>query len=199
MATVLGKLHALDPGALGLTSKDIAGPSDQIGKNLSVWRSFWTRNRLTGSPMAEAAFAWLETNIPADVERLVTVHGDARQHNVMVEGRRLTALLDWEFVHAGDAAEDLEYTKVYVEPYVSWPVFLDTYLAAGGVRPGEGGSRYYEVFRALRNFICCDVSWSGFVSGKYPVTKLAVQGLVYRRDFLRWVGEALVRVSSLGR
>jgi aminoglycoside phosphotransferase (APT) family kinase protein len=196
LAVVLGKLHALDPTALGLAAKNAAGPSVQIAKNLALWKAFWMRNRRTDSPLAEAAFAWLESNTPRDVERLVIVHGDARQHNVMVKDRRLTGLLDWEFAHAGDPAEDLEYTKIYVEPYVSWPAFIDAYLTAGGVPASESGSRYYEVFRALRNFICCDVSWAGFVTGKYPVTKLAVQGIVYRRDFLRWVGEALVRVCS---
>jgi aminoglycoside phosphotransferase (APT) family kinase protein len=196
LADTLGRLHALDPVELGLTTGDVGGPADQIRTNLEQWKSFWKRNRRTGSPMVEAAFVWLEANIPADVARLVAVHGDARQHNVMIENGRLTALLDWEFIHAGDPAEDLEYTKIYTAPYVEWTDFMNVYLSAGGVRASDSGSRFYEVFRAVRNFICCDVAWSGFATGTYPVNKLAVQGLVYRRDFLRWIGEALVRVTS---
>jgi aminoglycoside phosphotransferase (APT) family kinase protein len=195
LAAILGKLHALDPRALGLAPED-SSPAQQVRRNLAQWQSFWRRNRQTAAPLAEAAFAWLEAHVPDDVERLVPVHGDARQHNLLIKGGDISALLDWEYVHAGDAAEDLEYSRMYLEPYVSWKEFLDTYRAAGGARAGESSARYYEVFRALRNLICCDVMWHGFATDRYPVNKLALAGLVIRRDFLRGIAQALLHVAA---
>jgi aminoglycoside phosphotransferase (APT) family kinase protein len=61
---------------------------------------------------AGSRLAWLESHVPDDLSRLVTVHGDARQDDVMIKGGTITVLLDWEYVHAGDAAEDLEYTRM---------------------------------------------------------------------------------------
>ena len=179
----------------GLTGNG-AAPTDQIRSNLAKWKRFWERNRQTCAPLPAAAFAWLESHVPDDLSRLVTVHGDARQNNVMIKDGNITALLDWEYVHAGDAAEDLEYTRMYVEPYVAWDDFMNAYLAAGGAETTTGSSRYYEVFRTLRNFICCDVMWHGFATGQYPVNTLAMGGFVYRGDFLRSLGEALLNVTK---
>jgi len=195
LAAILGKLHSLDPRSLGLAPAG-SSPAEEIRRNLAQWKSFWTRNRQAAAPLAEAAFAWLEAHVPDDVERLVPVHGDARQHNLLIKDRDISALLDWEYVHAGDAAEDLEYSRMYLEPYVSWPEFLDTYRAAGGARASESSARYYEVFRALRNLICCDVMWHGFATNRYPVNKLALAGLVIRRDFLRGIAQALLHVTA---
>jgi aminoglycoside phosphotransferase (APT) family kinase protein len=195
LAAILGQLHALDPRSLGLAPED-SSPVQEIRRNLAQWQSFWRRNRQTAAPLAEAAFAWLEAHVPDDVERLVPVHGDARQHNLLIKGRDISALLDWEYVHAGDAAEDLEYSRMYLEPYVSWKEFLDSYRAAGGGRASASSARYYEVFRALRNLICCDVMWHGFATDRYPVNKLALAGLVIRRDFLRGIAQALLHVAA---
>jgi aminoglycoside phosphotransferase (APT) family kinase protein len=195
LAAILGQLHALDPRSLGLAPED-SSPAQEIRRNLAQWQSFWRRNRQTAAPLAEAAFAWLEAHVPDDVERLVPVHGDARQNNLLIKGCDISALLDWEYVHAGDAAEDLEYSRMYLEPYVSWKEFLDTYQAAGGGRASASSARYYEVFRALRNLICCDVMWHGFATNRYPVNKLALAGLVIRRDFLRGIAQALLHVAA---
>jgi aminoglycoside phosphotransferase (APT) family kinase protein len=196
LAALLGRIHAMDPRAFGITMGNGAAPIDQIRSNLAQWKRFWERNRQTCAPLPAAAFAWLESHVPDDLSRLVTVHGDARQNNVMIKDGTITALLDWEYVHAGDAAEDLEYTRMYVEPYVAWDDFMKAYLAAGGAETNTGSSRYYEVFRALRNFICCDVMWHGFATGQYPVNTLAMGGFVYRGDFLRSLGEALRNVTK---
>jgi aminoglycoside phosphotransferase (APT) family kinase protein len=195
LATLLGKLHAMDPRALGIKTAGGA-PGEQIRDYLLKWRTFWENNRQTHAPLPAAAFAWLESHVPHDVSRLVTVHGDARQNNVMIKGGRITALLDWEYVHAGDAAEDLEYTRMYIEPYVAWDDFMRAYRQAGGAETTSSSSRYYRVFRALRNFICCDVMWHGFATARYPVNTLAIGGFVYRNDFLRSLGEALLDVTT---
>jgi aminoglycoside phosphotransferase (APT) family kinase protein len=195
LARLLGRLHAMDPRALGIKTADGGTPGDQIRSYLFRWKTFWEKNRQTRAPLPAAAFAWLESHVPHDVSRLVPVHGDARQNNVMIKDGEITALLDWEYMHAGDAAEDLEYTRMYLEPYVAWIDFVRAYREAGGAETTSSSSRYYQVFRALRNFICCDVMWHGFATGRYPVNTLAMGGFVYRNDFQRSLGEALLDVT----
>src|SRR4051794_2889442 len=57
-------------------------------------------------PVFDVAFAALERNRPAPGPRGF-VHGDFRMGNLLVDGDRLTAVLDWELAHAGDQLEDL--------------------------------------------------------------------------------------------
>ena len=56
-------------------------------------------------PVFELAFRALQTDRP--VARRTLVHGDYRLGNLMVDGGRVTAVLDWEGAHLGDPTEDL--------------------------------------------------------------------------------------------
>src|SRR4051794_630262 len=57
-------------------------------------------------PVFDVAFAALERDRPAPGPQGF-VHGDFRMGNLLVDGERLTAVLDWELAHAGDQLEDL--------------------------------------------------------------------------------------------
>jgi aminoglycoside phosphotransferase (APT) family kinase protein len=41
----------------------------------------------------------------------VIVHGDFGPQNVLIEGDRITALVDWEFAHIGQPVEDLAWAE----------------------------------------------------------------------------------------
>jgi aminoglycoside phosphotransferase (APT) family kinase protein len=183
-------LHAFDPRDLGVPVS-ASSASEQVRAYVSKWKDWWEGHRLHPNSLVTAGFAWLEDNIPQEIARIVTVHGDPRPANMLIDGGRVTALLDWEFVHAGDPAEDLQYAKGFVEPFLSWEEFRDAYRDAGGAPFSEAGERFYDVFRSLRNFVCCDVSWNGFVTGKYPSFKLASQGIIYKRVFGRVLASSL--------
>ena len=57
-------------------------------------------------PALEYVLAWLDRNAP-ERRPLALVHGDFRTGNYLVDDGRLTAVLDWEFAHWGDPAEDI--------------------------------------------------------------------------------------------
>jgi aminoglycoside phosphotransferase (APT) family kinase protein len=57
-------------------------------------------------PVFESAAAWMLDNLPGPLP-LVLVHGDYRMGNFMVDDSGLTGVLDWEFAHWGDPAEDI--------------------------------------------------------------------------------------------
>jgi aminoglycoside phosphotransferase (APT) family kinase protein len=55
--------------------------------------------------------------VPADIIELlpgsgdVLVHGDFGPQNLLLDGPRVTALLDWEFAHVGSRIEDLAWAE----------------------------------------------------------------------------------------
>jgi aminoglycoside phosphotransferase (APT) family kinase protein len=57
-------------------------------------------------PALEYVLSWLDRNAP-ERRPLALVHGDFRTGNYLVDDGRLIAVLDWEFAHWGDPAEDI--------------------------------------------------------------------------------------------
>lgn len=190
LAALLARLHGIDPVDLGL-AVSAGDPREQIRAYVAEWRAWWEQHRIQPSSLLEAGFAWLDRNVPSQINRVVPVHGDARPDNMMYHEGEVAALLDWEFLHAGDASEDLQYAKGFVEPFVTWDEFLAAYQAAGGGQVSEESSKFYDVFRSLRNVVCVHVSWAGFVTGKYPSFKLASQGVFFRQMLEEALGKSL--------
>jgi aminoglycoside phosphotransferase (APT) family kinase protein len=60
----------------------------------------------TPLPILEWGRRWLSLNAPAS-DRVVLCHGDYRVGNVMVDGARITGILDWEFASWSDPMEDI--------------------------------------------------------------------------------------------
>lgn len=58
-------------------------------------------------PALELCLRWLRRNEPPPPDRPVLVHGDYRIGNVLVDDAGLVGVIDWEFAHIGDYAEDL--------------------------------------------------------------------------------------------
>jgi aminoglycoside phosphotransferase (APT) family kinase protein len=80
--------------------------SDAAATQLRQWREIFERQRLEPHPALVYAFEWLERRPPV-AARVAVVHGDLRFGNLLYDGDRLTALLDWEMTHLGDPVEDL--------------------------------------------------------------------------------------------
>jgi aminoglycoside phosphotransferase (APT) family kinase protein len=74
---------------------------------------------------------WLRQNEPPLPERLVLLHGDFRIGNMMVDRQGLSGVLDWEFAHIGDPAQDLGW------PFVRTWRFKVDHLRFGGIAPAE--------------------------------------------------------------
>jgi aminoglycoside phosphotransferase (APT) family kinase protein len=55
LAGLLGKIHAIDPRALGIATAGAAAAAAQIRSNLAKWKRFWERNRQTCAPLPAAA------------------------------------------------------------------------------------------------------------------------------------------------
>ncbi len=194
LAGLLARLHTTDPADFGIAAG--RGPAEEIGAYVALWHDRWQRHKVHDSPILDAAFRWLAANVPADLDRLSLVHADVGFHNILTDDGRITAILDWEFSHLGDPAEDLGYCRARVEPLMPWDEFLAAYYAAGGAPYRESGARFYEVWRGVRNAVCCAVAWNGFLDGRYPALKMGYQGVPLYRMFILDVAERLERATA---
>jgi len=77
------------------------GPAGQIGE----FRAYLDRHP-NPRPVLEWALRWAATHLP-DPLQPVLCHRDFRTGNYLLDGTRLTAILDWEFAGWGDPDEDI--------------------------------------------------------------------------------------------
>jgi aminoglycoside phosphotransferase (APT) family kinase protein len=101
----LARLHALPAGAL----PEPAAPVTASGATRAELRAWAERYARTGArvPAIGALLGWLDAHVPAGDGPARVLWGDPGPHNLLVEGDRVTGLLDWELSHAGDPLEDL--------------------------------------------------------------------------------------------
>jgi aminoglycoside phosphotransferase (APT) family kinase protein len=116
-------------------------PSDDSGLAREDQLVHW-RGRLDdlGDTTAtfEWAFRWLAAHRPAPSPSLL-VHGDYRMGNLIVDGSKLAAVLDWELVHVGEAYEDLAWFCIR-----AWRFGAAASRGAGGLGSIEDFLRAYE-------------------------------------------------------
>jgi aminoglycoside phosphotransferase (APT) family kinase protein len=109
------------------------------------------------------AVAWLEANRPPD-RRLVICHCDFQPFNILMDGGRVTGVIDWTGVTIGDPALDLGFTLAQIAvapievPAVMQPIFRAIMNAAGrrycraygrGLALDGKALRYYQVFGCM--------------------------------------------------
>jgi aminoglycoside phosphotransferase (APT) family kinase protein len=100
----LARIHSIRPPRpdLGfLASCEDSGPARQI----AAFRAYLDTHPAP-RPVLEWGIRWLETHLPAPAEP-VLCHHDFRTGNYLLDGSRLTGILDWEFAGWGDRHEDI--------------------------------------------------------------------------------------------
>ena len=110
-ARVLARLHALDPGTLGLDDEPYVGPADEVAR----WSRLLETVDAALVPGWERAADGLHATEPPAM-RSALVHGDFRLGNLLAEGPTLTAIIDWEIWSIGDPRVDLGWFLVNADP-----------------------------------------------------------------------------------
>jgi len=130
----MAKIHRLDVDASGFAA--LRRPelgANGLAQELSYYRKYleWAA-RGKEQPVVEAALEWLLKSQPADeVDGLVW--GDARIGNIIYDGTRPAAVLDWEMVTIGSPEKD-----------VAWSIFLDRHHSEGIETPRLEGFPSYD-------------------------------------------------------
>ena len=148
------------------------------------------RQRLDDLPDTTATFEWalrwLDSHRPAPGPRTL-VHGDFRMGNLIVDGGRLAAVLDWEAVHIGDIHEDLAWFCVRAWRFGAPAAmaagglgdidgFVCAYESAGGASVDRGALHWWLVLGTLKWGIICRYQAERHLSGQTRSVELAAIG-----------------------
>jgi len=104
----IGKLHAVDYAALGLS--DFGRPDNYVARQIDRWSKQYEAAKTEDLPAMDRLIAWLKANMPAD-QTTTIAHGDFRLGNMMMHptAPRVIAVLDWELATLGHPLADLAY------------------------------------------------------------------------------------------
>ncbi|MGQ0630166.1 MAG: phosphotransferase family protein [Sporichthyaceae bacterium] len=157
LALAAAQLHAVSRGP---------AEADEVPQ-LEQWGEQIRRTRLEPLPALDWLLGWLREHQQPPA-RTVVVHGDFRVGNVLYEGERITAVLDWEMAHIGDPIEDLAWAyRALWSParFVSLAEFCSAYTAAGGAQVSEFSLRWHRVFSEVKFAAISLAAARSFVDG----------------------------------
>jgi aminoglycoside phosphotransferase (APT) family kinase protein len=183
MAEELARIHAVSLEGLGFL------PGTRGGDSVPGWVNR-LRSELDATdeahPVIELALHWLERHAPTP-NPITLQHGDFRIGNLLVSNEDLIGVLDWEFAHVGDPAEDLAWGLIR-----AWRFGRDD-LRLGGIGQVEP---FLERYNALTGHqITPEHLFFWEVMGN---VKWAVGALTQARRHLRNL-ERNVELATLGR
>lgn len=198
LAVILARLHALEP------MPELDGLTDSINLKLwnapldecvrwyiESWLAMFQQESHLPSPAIISLFGWLLDHIPSSSGKPVLLHGDIGFHNFLFDDRRLSAVLDWEFSHLGDPAEDLAYVRNTVGSALDWDAFIGAYRQAGGVEVDARRLHFFQVWGLLRNACAANMAAAKFVEGRVTDLKMVVLPHMHIPQFLS-AAQALV-------
>ena len=130
-ATVLGRLHAVDPVEVGLG--DYARPGNYLARQLSRWQRQIHASVITDLRLADEVHDLLVARVP-DYPQTRIVHGDYRPGNAMyADTGEVMAVLDWELATLGDPLADLGWLLgSWTQPGDAAPPVTESPTTAGG-------------------------------------------------------------------
>ncbi|MEA3215324.1 MAG: hypothetical protein QOJ19_1480 [Acidimicrobiia bacterium] len=167
LAGAAARLHAVPvaPFEAHLASTTVV---EAAATQLRTWHEMFLAQRMEPHPALVYAISWLLDRLPT-ARRVSVVHGDLRFGNLLYEGTRVTALLDWEMVHLGDPVEDLGwvYRKLW-SPARALPfqAFLDAYADASGEAVDPEHLQWYCVFSEVKHSVISLTAARSFADGR---------------------------------
>ena len=187
LGRILAKIHAIVPPGRDLSMLPIPmkPPAKVLVASLKVALAGASQTR----PALEYALAWLDTHAPA-TPHVTLVHGDFRTGNYMLDGTKLSAILDWEFTHWGDPNEDIGWLCARCWRFGndadnqeaggigSRRALYDAYSLASGRKVDEAIIAYWEVMAAAKWAVIAILQGDRFLTGGETAIELALTGLM---------------------
>jgi aminoglycoside phosphotransferase (APT) family kinase protein len=192
LADIAARLHALPPlEELGDVASFIRpdlwtlSRGEAARRYIEGWYDYYLSEAHCPSPALASIYGWLLDNVPDRPGRPSMIHGDIGFHNFLFQDGALSAVLDWEFAHIGDPAEELGYIRLTVGAGLDWPDFMARYVAAGGDPVDERTLHFFQVWGFARNASAANIVISRFNRGVVDDLKLSVLPHHHYTKFLR--------------
>jgi aminoglycoside phosphotransferase (APT) family kinase protein len=170
----LAAIHAIDPdGVAGLPRADPLRDPLPLLDALGEVR-----------PALELGARWLAAHRPAPGPR-VTVHGDFRCGNLLVDAQGLRGVLDWELAHGGDPAEDIGWLCApawrfggpgAVGGFGRLDELLEAYSGAGGSTITPDRVHWWQVYATVKWAAICALQAATHLNGLTRSVELAAIG-----------------------
>lgn len=162
---ILANLHAVDIDAVGLG--DLGRKEAYLARQLKRWTKQWEATKTHEIPEMEDCAKRL-AELPEQIGASI-VHGDYRVGNMIMQGGRVQAVLDWELCTLGDPLADVGY------------------LLNSWIQPGEDGSDEHPIgaggFRTREEITAAYAKRTG----------RDLTGINYYRAFQHW------RLAAIGQ
>jgi len=126
MNSVIAKMHALDPIAIGL--EDYGRFGGYVHRQIERWTKQYRSSETEKIPAMDNLIDWLPQHIP-EYDSTSLVHGDFRLDNLIFDPvePRVIGVLDWELSTLGNPLSDFAYHAMV------WRLSPDLFRGLGGV------------------------------------------------------------------
>ncbi len=192
LADATASLHGLSPlpGLPDLTSciNDAMwqlSTGEAVHKYLSEWFEIFTTSSHTPSAALASIYHWLLDNIHDVAEPPVLLHGDIGFHNMLLDNGKITAVVDWEFCHIGDPAEELGYIRNTTGGALDWQRFMARYAERSGFDISPQRIHYFQIWGHVRNASAANLASTQFADGRSRELKLAFLPFYHVPQFIR--------------
>ena len=186
----LARLHGLGRETVdevaGLDGLPAGGrPEEAIDAQLRHWHAVYRSAVAYPIPLLERGFAWLRANLRPTGPSVI-VHGDPGPGNALQDSGGVAAVIDWEFAHAGDAAEDWAYLALIRGRRLGSPADWKARIAATvGVAYDEPTWRAWEAFNSVKGACVNLTALDVFRRASSPTPDLLAIGVAVHLRFLR--------------
>jgi len=169
----LADIHLVDWRANGLGDVlDDPGPK-AAHRAVDQWEGELRRVQVEAQPELELVLAWLREHAPGSPGTAL-VHADFKPGNVLLQGDRVTMVMDWELAHLGDPMEDLGWVTNPLrarEHRIEGAWGPDDLLARWALRTGRTvDADAVRWWRVLANLKLCVIVLTGtraFLDGRF--------------------------------
>jgi aminoglycoside phosphotransferase (APT) family kinase protein len=194
LAVCLAGLHGVPIQDFPGDHADVADALDaEIEKYWNDWQSLGQ-----SSIIVEQAFAWIKGNRDRGLGEPSIVHNDFALHNILIDGDRVSAIVDWEFAQPGVAAADLAYFYYAAEALGGYRRFAETYAVNGGTLPPGETFDFYLLWGQLRLAVMHYQVIAGFNNGSLADLRFSMSGARTARLALVRVGSKLAELLDEG-
>ncbi|MCB0063636.1 MAG: phosphotransferase family protein [Caldilineaceae bacterium] len=145
LGTAQAALHNIDPTPLvqALREQGIAPDAYRLDRRLAR-----LHNEVAALPWLHDTVAWLFKHRPPEPSALVICHGDFHPFNTLVDGARVTAVLDWPNFLLADPALDVANTLTIIT--IPAKHLATTTVELQGVDWAQIGQRYLDAYQSVR-------------------------------------------------